>query len=166
VERWDARVLQILVEPEVEVTNCTQGPIIFVIDDEEAICRFVTNALTELGIETKKFHTAKAAFAELVNGHPPVILLDVALTESDAIDVIHGLAARRYAGVVHVMSGARTDLVNAVERIGKREGLKFGAPLCKPFRVTDLTAIGNSLLAAAPEPTAVQTVAGRPALQA
>jgi DNA-binding response OmpR family regulator len=141
--------------------NCAQGPIIFVVDDEEAICRFVANALSELGIETKKFHTAKAAFAELENGHPPVILLDVALTESDAIDVIHGLSARHYAGVVHVMSGARTDLVNAVQRIGAREGLTFGAPLAKPLSVADLTAIGNSLLAAAPSPVAVQPRAAR-----
>jgi DNA-binding response OmpR family regulator len=136
-------------ESEVAVTNRTQGPIIFVIDDEDAICDIVTKAFAKLGIETRKFHTAKAAFAELENGHPPVILLDVALAESDAIDVIHGLSARRYAGVVHVMSGARTDLVNAVERIGVREGLRFGAPLYKPFRVADLGAIANGLLAAA-----------------
>jgi hypothetical protein len=44
------------------------------------------------------------------------------------------------------MSGARTDLVNAVERIGMREGLAFGAPLYKPFRVSQLTALGNSIL--------------------
>src|SRR5579864_8450839 len=118
-----------LVEPEVEVRNCVQGPLIFVIDDEDAICEIVTKAFAKLGIETKKLHTAKAAFAELENGHPPIILLDVALAGSDAIDVIHGLAARRYAGIVHIMSGARTDLVSAVERIGKREGLTFGAPL-------------------------------------
>jgi DNA-binding response OmpR family regulator len=132
------------------VTNCAHGPIIFVIDDEDAICEIVAKAFTKLGIETKKFHTAKAAFAELDNGHPPVVLLDVALAGSDAIDVIHGLSARRYAGVIHVMSGGRTDLVNAVERIGKREGLTFGAPLCKPFRVADLTTIGSSMLPAAP----------------
>jgi DNA-binding response OmpR family regulator len=131
---------------EVVVTNCNQCRTIFVIDDEEAICRVVTKALTDLGIETKEFHTAKAAFAALENGHPPLILLDVALSGSDAIDVIHGLSARRYAGVVHIMSGARTDLVNAVERIGVREGLAFGAPLYKPFRVGELTAIGNGLL--------------------
>jgi DNA-binding response OmpR family regulator len=132
------------------VTNRAQSPVIFVIDDEEAICRIVTTALTKLGIETKEFHTAQAAFSALENGHPPVILLDVALSGSDAIDVIHGLSARQYAGVVHVMSGARTDLVNAVQRIGTREGLTFGAPLYKPFRVADLTAIGNDMLAAAP----------------
>jgi hypothetical protein len=85
----------------------------------------------------------------------------VALSESDAIDVIHGLAARRYAGVVHVMSGARTDLVSAVERIGKREGLTFGAPLCKPFRAADLTPIGTGMLAAAPSSVAVQPRATR-----
>ena len=65
---------------------------------------------------------------------------------SDAIDIIHGLAARGYAGVLHFMSGARTDLVNAVQRIGTREGLTFGVPLTKPLSVADLTVIGNSLL--------------------
>jgi DNA-binding NtrC family response regulator len=110
------------------------------------ICRVAERALKELGIETKAFHTAKAAFAALEDGHPPVILLDVALSGSDAVDVIHGLSARRYSGIIHVMSGARTDLVNAVERIGMREGLAFGAPLYKPFRVSQLTALGNSIL--------------------
>lgn len=132
------------------MTDRAQSPMIFVIDDEDAICDIVSAAFTKLGIATKKFHTAKAAFAELENSHPPVILLDVALAQSDAIDVIHGLSARRYAGVVHVMSGARTDLVNAVQRIGAREGLTFGAPLYKPFRVADITALGNGILAAAP----------------
>src|SRR5580704_5466674 len=134
-------------ESEVAVTNRAQGPIIFVIDDEDAICDIVTKAFVKLGIETRKFHTAKAAFAELENGHPPVILLDVALAGSDAIDVIHGLSARRYAGIVHVMSGARSSLVDAVERIGVREGLAFGRPLYKPFRVAELIAIGNNLVA-------------------
>jgi DNA-binding response OmpR family regulator len=72
-------------ESEVAVTNCAQGPIIFVIDDEDAICDIVTRAFAKLGIETRKFHTAKAAFAELENGHPPVILLDVALAEWEMI---------------------------------------------------------------------------------
>ena len=49
------------------MTNCARGPIIFVIDDEDAICDIVIRAFAKLGIETRKFHTAKAAFAELEN---------------------------------------------------------------------------------------------------
>jgi DNA-binding response OmpR family regulator len=131
------------------MTSCAQCPTIFVIDDEEAICRVVTNAFTSSASRLKSSTPPKAAFAALENGHPQVILLDVALSGSDAIDVIRGLSARRYIGVIHIMGGARTDLVNAAERIGVREGLTFGAPLYKPFRVAELTAIGNSLLPAA-----------------
>jgi DNA-binding response OmpR family regulator len=123
---------------ETFVTNYIEHPTIFIIDDDLTICRVAERALKELGIETKAFHTAKAAFAALEDGHPPVILLDVALSGSDAVDVIHGLSARRYSGIIHVMSGA--------ERIGMREGLAFGAPLYKPFRVSQLTALGNSIL--------------------
>jgi hypothetical protein len=52
------------------------------------------------------------------------------------------------------MSGARSSLVDAVERIGVREGLAFGTPLYKPFRVAELIAIGNNVLASSVNHTA------------
>jgi DNA-binding NtrC family response regulator len=109
-------------------------PFAYVIDDETAICQIVSATLTGLGVESESFQTAGEALAALDRRLPAVIFLDVALLQSDAIDVIHGLGERNYRGTVHLMSGGNRSLVEAVARIGARNGLTFGLPLNKPFR--------------------------------
>ena len=75
---------------------------------------------------------AKEAMASLEAGHPAIIFLDVALLRSDAIDVIRGLSERRYGGLVQLMSGGRPSLLEAIQRIGVRHGMKLAPPLNKP----------------------------------
>jgi two-component system OmpR family response regulator len=105
----------------------------YVVDDNDSICRIMAMTLANLGVACETFRTAKDALASLARRRPAVIFLDVALAQSDAIDVVHGLNAQRYDGVVHLMSG-NPSLIEAVQRIGVRKGLNFGAPLHKPFR--------------------------------
>ena len=105
----------------------------FVIDDEADIRRLVAMTLAERGFRTEGFPTAESALSALDDNHPAVIFLDVALLQSDAIDVLIGLGAKRYPGVVHLMSGGRHELVEAVQRLGVRHGVTFAPPLNKPF---------------------------------
>ena len=107
---------------------------VFVIDDEEGICRFVSIALGNLGLKAESYHTAPQAVAALERGHPEIVFLDIALEGSDAIDVLRVLGEKRYAGVVQLMSGSNTDLRDDVRRIGARHGLIMRSPLQKPFR--------------------------------
>jgi DNA-binding NtrC family response regulator len=124
----------------------------YVIDDDPGICNFVRETLVGLGISSESFHTAKEALAAFDHDRPALILLDVALLQSDAIDVVHGLNARAYGGIVHLMSGGNPSLVKAVERIGARKGLRFGVPLSKPVRREAIvTLIENSALAPLPK---------------
>jgi DNA-binding NtrC family response regulator len=104
-----------------------------IIDDDRKMQSFITAALTPLGMRVESFEAAKEAFAALSLRHPAVIFLDIALLRSDAIDVLRGLGEQRYAGVVQLMSGGRPSLLDAVQRIGVRAGVKLSAPLCKPF---------------------------------
>jgi DNA-binding NtrC family response regulator len=123
-------------------------PLVFVIDDEAAICRALSAALEGRGFKPQVFHTAKTALAGLDGGHPVFMLLNVALSQSDAVDVVHGLAARHYAGIVHMMTGGNPGLLEAVQRIGKSKGINFGAPLHKPFRLQDVRALCEGYRAA------------------
>ena len=116
----------------------------YVVDDNDAICRVMALTLATLGVESETFHTAKDALASLSRRRPAVIFLDVALSQSDAIDVVHGLGAQHYGGVVHLMSG-NPSLIEAVQRIGARKGLKFGIPLHKPFRRETIVGIVEGL---------------------
>jgi DNA-binding NtrC family response regulator len=120
-------------------------PFAYIIDDESAICQIVSATLNELGVESESFHTAGEALAALDRRLPAVIFLDVALLQSDAIDVIHGLGDRNYRGTVHLMSGGNPSLVEAVARIGARSGLIFGPPLNKPFRRETLIGLVEGL---------------------
>jgi EAL domain-containing protein (putative c-di-GMP-specific phosphodiesterase class I) len=106
----------------------------FVVDDEEGVCKFVSMALDTLGVVAESFHTAGEAVAALKRGVPDIVFLDIALGGSDAIDVIRALGDRRYKGMVQLMSGSRSALLDDVHRIGAMHGLNMCVPLQKPFR--------------------------------
>jgi len=110
------------------------APFALVIDDEEPICRLIAGALAQLGIESATFPTAKPAIAALDHRWPSIIFLDVALAQSDAIDVIKGLSEKRYNGVVQLMSGAKPYLLAAIDRIAVRYAVKLLPALHKPVR--------------------------------
>ena len=104
-----------------------------VIDDDAGLRQSIATTLTQLGMKVATFEMAKEALASLDESHPVVIFLDVALLRSDAIDVLRGLGERRYGGTVQLMSGGRPSLLQAVQRIGVRHGIKVAAPLNKPL---------------------------------
>jgi EAL domain-containing protein (putative c-di-GMP-specific phosphodiesterase class I) len=126
----------------------------FVVDDEEGICRFVSIALDNLGLTAESFPTATRAIAALERGHPEIIFLDIALEGSDAIDVLRILGEKRFSGVVQLMSGSNTDLLDDVRRVGARHGLIMRAPLQKPFRTEAIRqAISSAHFDGQPETT-------------
>jgi two-component system nitrogen regulation response regulator NtrX len=114
------------------------APFAVVVDDEEPICRLVALVLAGLGVESATYQTAKPAIASLSQRRPDIIFLDIALEQSDAIDVIKGLGEKHYTGLVQLMSGGRLPLLQAVQRIGARHGLRLGTPLQKPFRAESI----------------------------
>ena len=122
----------------------------FVIDDDIAVQQFVTTTLLAHGFSIEGFTTAGPALAALGNEHPVIIFLDVALLNSDAIDVLVGLGRLNYCGVVHLMSAGRRQLVEAVQRLGVRHGVNLAEPLGKPVEHRAiLDAIANLTPAAA-----------------
>jgi DNA-binding NtrC family response regulator len=110
------------------------APFALIIDDQETVCQLVAGVLTSLGMEFATYATAKPAIASLDQRRPDIIFLDVALEQSDAIDVIKGLSTKHYTGIVQLMSGGRLPLLEAMKRIGERYGLAIRPALQKPLR--------------------------------
>jgi DNA-binding NtrC family response regulator len=108
------------------------APAAFVIDDERGICLFVGKTLEKAGFAVATFSNATDALAALERQEPKIIFLDIALEQSDAIDVIRGLGERHYAGVIQLMSG-NPRLLDAIQRLAKRDRLNTRPPLVKPF---------------------------------
>jgi FixJ family two-component response regulator len=105
----------------------------FVIDDDVSVVQFVSETLASHDFSTESFATAKPALAALGSDHPAIIFLDVALLHSDAIDVLVGLGEEEYCGIVVLMSAGRPQLIEAVQRLGVRHGVKLAPPLSKPI---------------------------------
>ncbi len=120
-----------------------------VIDDDDKIRDFIGTTLVKSGMKVATFEMAKEALASLDAGHPSVIFLDVALLRSDAIDVLRGLGERHYGGVVQLMSGGRQMLLEAVQRIGVRHGIRLAEPINKPVAREVITQLIESLRASA-----------------
>jgi DNA-binding NtrC family response regulator len=127
---WDAAV--------VAADAKKAAPFVLIVDDQEDVCRTVATALAGFGVKSVTYATAKPAIASLDEQRPDVIFLDVALEQSDAIDVIKGLSEKHYTGIVQLMSGGRLPLLEAVQRIGARYGLVVRPALHKPLRSEDL----------------------------
>src|SRR4051794_35731131 len=100
------------------MTSKTQDHFAFIIDDDAAVQEVVRGALYQCGFAAAAFATAPTALTALDQRAPSIIFLDVALAQSDAIDVLNGLGQRGYEGVVHLMSGGRPQLVAGVQRLG------------------------------------------------
>ena len=129
------------------------APFAAIVDDEEVIGRFIALVLAKLGVESATYQTAKPAIASLHQRWPNIIFLDLALEQSDAIDVLKGLSAKHYTGIVQLMSGGRLPLLEAVQRIGAREGLLLRKPLQKPIRAEAIREVIISLGLAPDHPT-------------
>jgi DNA-binding NtrC family response regulator len=125
-----------------------------VIDDDAKLREFVESTLAQLGMKVASFQMAKEALEAIDRGHPGIIFLDVALLRSDAIDVLRGLGQRRYAGLVQLMSGGRPSLLEAVQRIGIRHGIRLATPLNKPFGREPIVQVIASLQSRDPAATA------------
>jgi FixJ family two-component response regulator len=110
----------------------------FVLDDEARLGAALCKVLAGIGIEARQFVEPAAFLSELETREPDLILLDLALGQSDAIEVIHQLEDRNFKGRVMLISGRDIGTLLQVEQVGKAHGLSMLPSLPKPFRIADI----------------------------
>jgi EAL domain-containing protein (putative c-di-GMP-specific phosphodiesterase class I)/FixJ family two-component response regulator len=125
------------------------GQLAYVLDDEPQIRAIVCRILGSLGFAPHQFADPAALFADIKKASPELIVLDLALGHSDAVEVIRNLETFGYKGKVLLISGRGHATLGEIQRIGERHGLTMVQPVQKPFRAAD---IRNSLAAVAQVP--------------
>ncbi|MBS9478383.1 response regulator [Ancylobacter radicis] len=107
---------------------------VLVVDDEPAIHRFMTPALTANGYEPLRADTGSEALALVANRRPDAVILDLGLPDMDGKEVIRRL--REWSAVPILILSARD---REVEKI---EALDLGADdfINKPFGMGELMA--------------------------
>lgn len=110
----------------------------FVLDDEVRLGIALSKMLATIGINARAFVTAAEFRGALDDEKPDLVFLDLALGESDAVEVIRQLEARKFTGRVMLISGRDARTLLDVERIGREHGLDMLPSLPKPFRISDI----------------------------
>ena len=106
----------------------------YILDDDPHVRTTVFHVLANVGYEVHDFSSSEPMLARLATAPPDILVLDLALGQSDAIEVMRRLAALKYSGKVLLISGHDETLLGEVQRIGERHQLAMLASLCKPFR--------------------------------
>jgi EAL domain-containing protein (putative c-di-GMP-specific phosphodiesterase class I) len=94
--------------------------------------------LAACDIAPRQFTAPEPFLAALEVSPPALIVLDLSLGQSDAVEVIRRLEILKYKGEVLLISGRDEATLVDIAQIGERHGLTMLAPLRKPFRATDL----------------------------
>jgi EAL domain-containing protein (putative c-di-GMP-specific phosphodiesterase class I) len=106
-------------------------PICFIVDDEPAVCHFLSAAAAECMAQPESFSSIKRLSAGLSKRTPALVFLDVSLADSDGIDGLRLLAQSEFPGLVALMSGG--DMLDEIRLIGEEYSLRMLSPLAKPL---------------------------------
>jgi len=112
----------------------------YVLDDEPEIGALVAAVLGASGFSTRKFTAPAPFFKEFDAAVPGLVVLDLALGQSDAIEIIRRLESLKYKGNILLISGRDEATLAETAAIGERHGMIMLAPLHKPFRASDIRA--------------------------
>ncbi len=110
------------------------------VEDEQAVLDFLTQALSEVGYTTSRFTSGQAAIGAFAQEDPQLVVLDVMLPDVDGFQVLREI--RTQSKVPVLMLTARTSLEDRVT------GLDAGADdyLPKPFMLEEFLARVRALL--------------------
>jgi EAL domain-containing protein (putative c-di-GMP-specific phosphodiesterase class I)/FixJ family two-component response regulator len=110
----------------------------FVVDDEPQVRAFVARALIAAGFVPHEFSRVPEVEAALTLFNPQVIVLDLSLGGSDAVEMMQSLAASRFGGKILLVSGHDPATLDEARKIGERRGLSVLPFLHKPFRLEEM----------------------------
>jgi EAL domain-containing protein (putative c-di-GMP-specific phosphodiesterase class I)/CheY-like chemotaxis protein len=90
------------------------------------------------GLSARQFADPLQFLTELKLSPPDLVVLDLALGQTDAIEIIRKLEVLTFKGRILLISGRHEGALKEIQRIGLSHGLDMLEPLQKPFRVAEL----------------------------
>jgi EAL domain-containing protein (putative c-di-GMP-specific phosphodiesterase class I)/ActR/RegA family two-component response regulator len=110
----------------------------YILDDEVEIGILVAQVLSTCGIASRQFTMPVPFFKEFELSRPDLVVLDLALGQSDAVEIIRRLEVLKYKGSILLVSGRDAATLAEIAQIGERHGMVMLEPLRKPFRANDI----------------------------
>ena len=111
---------------------------ILIIDDEASVALALGRAAEECGCRVTLTDSAESFRASYLTAAPDVVIIDLALVDTDGVEILKFLAHHNSDALVLISSGFDRRVVEAAMRFGCAVGLNMGAALTKPVLVEDL----------------------------
>lgn len=116
---------------------------IFIVDDEEDICKLVSLHLEKNNFKATTFSNAKTFFDQIKEKKPDLIILDIMLPDMDGLEVCKAVKSNKDLKKIPVIM-----LTAKQEEIDKIVGLEMGADdyITKPFSPREVVARVKAVL--------------------
>ena len=116
------------------------APLIYVIEDDDAIAKLVLAALHEFGFATEAFRNGATVLRRLRTERPDLCIVDLGLPDIDGIELVRQITSVSSSGVLILTGRGHT-----VDRV---MGLELGGDdyMVKPFEPRELVARVRSIL--------------------
>lgn len=112
----------------------------YILDDDPQVRATVFHILASAGYDSHDFPSADKMLARLATVPPDIVVLDLSLGQTDAIEVMRRLEVMKYRGKVLLISGHDEAVLAEIQKIGEAHQLIMLRSLRKPFRANDLVA--------------------------
>lgn len=117
---------------------------LLLIDDDPEFGDFVRRVAETCGFEVHVMQEPKSFIANYEQLAPDLIALDLAMPETDGIELLRFLAAQGCHVPVLIVSGFDERLIETARRLGTERGLRMAGVVAKPVRVSELSAVLRS----------------------
>lgn len=117
---------------------------VLVIDDDQSVCELVSALVRAMGFDCIATKDA-AEFARIEFPDTSLILLDLMMPGMDGIEVLRLLGERRCRARILLMSGMDRRVLETAEKLAQSLGLQVVGHLQKPFPLTELRGLLDTL---------------------
>jgi len=111
-----------------------EHPLCYLVDREPGVRRLVSTLLKTCRIGVEIFDSLDEMMAGPHGREPDLVLIDVTVNPSDALEMVERLATSRIFCPVQILTGLSPVLIEQVRRHGERRGLQMLPVIHKPLQ--------------------------------
>ena len=123
---------------------------LLIVDDDPRVCRMVERIAARLSLEALTLDRPDHFETTYEYFRPDAILLDLCMGQTDGVELLRFLSAKRSSAEIVLMSGVEEGLLTTTTELGRSMGLNMRAPLRKPMdkdviraRLTEIASPSN-----------------------